>query len=238
MRSATPGAFASCCADRLLGGGVDVASPDLSLLDEVVPRAGRSGLNVTCRFEGDRDHVPRPVAHLAFRVVQESLTNALRYAPGADVRIEIRVDESQRGLDVRVENDRAARLEAPLAGTGHGLVGLRERIQTLGGHFSAGRTGVGGGGRSRRACRDGESGFGCRGHLGGGSRLLPDGEGALAVGGRGLGGSGRSPTRCPGLGAIDAAGDDGSSRHKMFSIRCLWCRISAGQRPELSEVAG
>ena len=43
----------------------------------------RSGLNVTCRFEGDRDRVPEPVAHLAFRVVQESLTNALRYAPGA-----------------------------------------------------------------------------------------------------------------------------------------------------------
>ena len=71
-------------------------------------RAGRSGLNVTCRFEGDRDGVPEPVAHLAFRVVQESLTNALRYAPGAEVRIVISVDEGGRGLAVRVENDRAA----------------------------------------------------------------------------------------------------------------------------------
>ena len=85
------------------GGG-----PDLSLVDEVVSRAGRSGLNVTCRFEGDRDRIPRPVAHLAFRVVQESLTNALRYAPGADVRIVITVDEAEQGLAVRVENDGAA----------------------------------------------------------------------------------------------------------------------------------
>ena len=107
-------------------------------------RAGRSGLNVTCRFEGDRDGVPEPVAHLAFRVVQESLTNALRYAPGAEVRIVISVDEGGRGLAVRVENDRAARHDSPLAGTGSGLVGLRERIQTLGGQFSAGTTGVGG----------------------------------------------------------------------------------------------
>ena len=131
---------------ELLGGSEgDVGGgPDLSLVDEVVARAGRSGLNVTCRFEGDRDRVPEPVAHLAFRVVQESLTNALRYAPGADVRIVISVDQAERGLAVRVENDRAAQTSAPLAGTGRGLVGLRERIQTLGGQFSAGTTGVGG----------------------------------------------------------------------------------------------
>ena len=111
----------------------------------MVTRAGRSGLDVTCRFEGDRDRIPSPVAHLAFRVVQESLTNALRYAPGAQVRIVIRVDESERGLTVRVENDRVPQRDVPLAGTGRGLVGLRERIQTLGGQFSAGATGVGGG---------------------------------------------------------------------------------------------
>jgi signal transduction histidine kinase len=125
--------------------GDNRAAPDLSLVDEVVTRAGRSGLNVTCRFEGDRDRVPEPVAHLAFRVVQESLTNALRYAPGADVRIVISVDEAERGLAVRVENDRAGPHDAPpLAGTGHGLVGLRERTQTLGGQFNAGMTAVGG----------------------------------------------------------------------------------------------
>jgi signal transduction histidine kinase len=118
--------------------------PDLSLVHEVVTRAGRSGLNVTCRFEGDRDQVPQPVAHLAFRVVQESLTNALRYAPGADVRIVIRVDEAERGLAVMVENDRVAQHDAPLYGTGRGLIGLRERIHTLGGQFSAGTTGMGG----------------------------------------------------------------------------------------------
>lgn len=131
---------------ELLGGSEgDVGGgPDLSLVDEVVARAGRSGLNVTCRFEGDRDRVPEPVAHLAFRVVQESLTNALRYAPGADVHIVISIDQAERGLAVRVENDRAAQNGAPLAGTGRGLVGLRERVQTLGGQFSAGTTRVGG----------------------------------------------------------------------------------------------
>jgi signal transduction histidine kinase len=131
---------------ELLGGseGDEGGAPDLSLVDEVVTRAGRSGLNVTCRFEGDHDRVPEPVARLAFRVVQESLRTALRYAPCADVHIVISVDKAGSGLAVRVENDRVAQDEAPLAGTGRGLVGLRERIQTLGGQFSPGTTGVGG----------------------------------------------------------------------------------------------
>ena len=117
---------------------------DLSLVDEVVARATDSGLKVTCRFEGNRDRVPEPVAHLAFRVVQESLTNALRYAPGADVRIGISIDAAGRDLSVRVENDAAAPHAKPLVGGGHGLVGLRERIQRLGGQFSADPTSRGG----------------------------------------------------------------------------------------------
>ena len=121
-----------------------VREPDLSLVDEVVTRAARSGLNVSCRFEGDRDRVAAPVAHLAFRVVQESLTNALRYAPGSEVRIVISVDETERSLAVRVENDNTVHGDTTLAGTGRGLVGLRERIHTLGGQFDAGRTHHGG----------------------------------------------------------------------------------------------
>ncbi len=131
---------------QLLGDhdGDPSAGTDLTLVDEVVSRAARSGLNVTCRFEGDRDRVPEHVAHLAFRVVQESLTNALRYAPGADVRIVISVEELTHRLAVRVENDGAAQCEAHLVGTGRGLVGLQERIQTRGGQFRAGKTDGGG----------------------------------------------------------------------------------------------
>jgi signal transduction histidine kinase len=131
---------------ELLSGSADDVGrgPDLSLVDKVVTRAARSGLDVSCRLEGDRDRVAAPVAHLAFRVVQESLTNALRYAPGPEVRILISVDETERSLAVRVENDGTVHGDPTLAGTGRGLVGLRERIQTLGGQFDAGRTHHGG----------------------------------------------------------------------------------------------
>jgi signal transduction histidine kinase len=123
-------------------GGTEVAGPDLSLIEEVVTRAARGGLDVSCRFEGDRDGVAVPTAHVAFRVVQESLTNALRYAPGAPVRV--LVSGSGRGLTVGVENDPSVQERPDLSGTGRGLIGLRERVQQLGGQLLAGPTPGGG----------------------------------------------------------------------------------------------
>ncbi|WP_405070300.1 histidine kinase [Kribbella sp. NBC_01510] len=117
-------------------GGTEVAEPDLSLIEEVVTRAARGGLDVSCRFEGERDGLAAPTAHVAFRVVQESLTNALRYAPGAAVRV--LVNGSGREMTVSIENDHSIQERPGLAGTGRGLVGLRERVQELGGRLVTG----------------------------------------------------------------------------------------------------
>ncbi len=122
--------------------GTEVAGPDLSMIEEVVSRAAGSGLAVSCRFDGDRDGVPAPAAHVAFRVVQESLTNALRYAPGAAVRV--LVSGAGRSLTVSVENDVPAQARPGLTGTGRGLAGLRERVQDAGGRLRAGPTPGGG----------------------------------------------------------------------------------------------
>jgi signal transduction histidine kinase len=122
--------------------GTEVGGPDLSLIEEVVTRAARSGLDVSCRFEGDRDGVAAPIAHIAFRVVQESLTNALRHAPGAAVRV--RVNSTGRDLTVSVDNDGSTRERPGLSGTGHGLTGLRERVQGQAGRLLVGPTPHGG----------------------------------------------------------------------------------------------
>jgi signal transduction histidine kinase len=123
-------------------GGSETSGPDLALIEEVVTRATRSGLDVSCRFEGDHDTVAAGTAHIAFRVVQESLTNALRHAPGATVRV--LVDGSAGGLTVRVENDGSVQERLNVSGTGHGLAGLRERVQALDGQLRAGPTAHGG----------------------------------------------------------------------------------------------
>lgn len=125
--------------------GTEVASPDLTLIDDIVEQAARSGLRVTCHLEGSRDGLPSEVAHAAVRVVQESLTNALRHAPGAEVRVRLQASSHHRSLTVRVENGPPpAPVRPPLAGTGRGLIGLRERVLALGGTFAASATGDGG----------------------------------------------------------------------------------------------
>jgi signal transduction histidine kinase len=123
-------------------GGEDIERPDLSLIDEVVARAARSGLHVTCRFEGDHAATPPATAQLAFRVVQEALTNALRYAPGSAVQVLVRSVGSS--LLVRVSNDLPVGPAAGITGSGRGLAGLRERVQEVGGTLVAGRAETGG----------------------------------------------------------------------------------------------
>lgn len=118
-------------------------APDLDLVTELVSRAAGSGLRVKLTLEGERQGLPAPVVETTYRVVQEGLTNALRYASGAAVAVLVRREPD--GLLVEVVNDSTAR-DAELAGlgTGHGLRGLRDRVGACGGRLEAGPTAGGG----------------------------------------------------------------------------------------------
>lgn len=113
-------------------------APDLALVEELVARAAGSGLNVTLRLEGERNGLPAVVVQTAYRVVQESLTNALRYPSGGLV-----VRGRSDALEVEVVNGPARRAARALAGhgTGSGLRGLSERLGACGGSLEAGPTG-------------------------------------------------------------------------------------------------
>jgi signal transduction histidine kinase len=118
-------------------------APDLALVEELVARAAGSGLDVTMRLEGERQGLPAPLVQAGYRVVQEGLTNALRYASGAAVSVLVRGEP--QALLVEVENAPAGR-DVALAGTGtgNGLRGLRERVGACGGALEAGPTPDGG----------------------------------------------------------------------------------------------
>ncbi|RLV48833.1 hypothetical protein D9V37_09495 [Nocardioides mangrovicus] len=122
-------------------GGAPVVAPDLDLVEELVARAARMGMQVSCRFEGDRDGVPAAAAALGFQVVRESLTNALRHAPGAPVRVLL--CGAGRRLQVEVLNDPPRGDATRIQGTGQGLRGLRERVEEHGGTLVAGPRGGG-----------------------------------------------------------------------------------------------
>jgi signal transduction histidine kinase len=119
------------------------AAPDLALVEQLVARAADSGLDVTLRLEGEHEQLTALSVQAAYRVVQEGLTNALRYASGAAVSVLVRGEPEV--LLVAVETA-AAHSEAALAGTGTGtgLLGLHDRVGRCGGTLEAGPTADGG----------------------------------------------------------------------------------------------
>ena len=100
---------------------------------------------------GDDADVPDQTGRHAYRIIQEALTNALKHAPGAPVRVNVDI-VWLRGLDVRVDNDlvwddphdrRYGNHAEPVPGAGAGLAGLRERVQLVGGRLEHGPTPTG-----------------------------------------------------------------------------------------------
>ncbi|WP_067180788.1 histidine kinase [Microtetraspora niveoalba] len=103
-------------------------------LDELVER---SGLRVKVTVDGDVRPLPAGVNRAGYRIVQESLTNITRHAPGS--RVTLRVTYGPRELAVLVEDDGAGAAKAvPGLGGGNGIPGMRERAAALGGSLTAG----------------------------------------------------------------------------------------------------
>ncbi|MER7190008.1 sensor histidine kinase [Streptomyces flaveolus] len=111
------------------------AAPTLDGLGALVDGARANGLDVTLEA-ATGDGVPAPVELAAYRIVQESLTNALKHASKGPVGVAVTRDG--RLLRVRVTSPYGDR-DAPRApGSGAGLVGMRERTALLRGTFEAG----------------------------------------------------------------------------------------------------
>lgn len=116
--------------------------PGLARLDELV--AGARAADMMVELEETGSPLPlRPMVDLTlYRVVQEALTNARRHAPGAAVGIA--VAHRDTGVLVTVRNTAPPRRPPSGAGGGHGLLGMRERVQQAGGWLVFGPTPDGG----------------------------------------------------------------------------------------------
>jgi signal transduction histidine kinase len=112
----------------------------LPVLSDVAALTDQSGVTLDYD-ESAIGEVPPGVALAAYRVVQESLTNARKYAAGAPV--EVRVGRDGDGLAVEVTNGPGGALMETSEG-GHGLAGMRERVGLYAGNLEAGRTEDGG----------------------------------------------------------------------------------------------
>jgi signal transduction histidine kinase len=122
----------------LLADHTDAAAVSgLASIEELVARAAASGLDVHLRREGETANLPAPVAALAHRVVQEGVTNALRYASGAAIHVLVQSEAETVVVEVANGSAGAAGVLAG-GGTGNGLRGLRERAAACGGTIHAG----------------------------------------------------------------------------------------------------
>ncbi|KPI10928.1 integral membrane sensor signal transduction histidine kinase [Actinobacteria bacterium OV450] len=121
-----------------------VATPSLDGLDALLGQArvngAASGLDFVLLDERPPgEPLPAPVELAAYRIVQESLTNALKHAVPGTVRVG--VARADGLLTVRVDSPYGDRPGPRAPGSGAGLVGMQERTELLGGEFSAGRAG-------------------------------------------------------------------------------------------------
>ncbi|MFJ4225324.1 sensor histidine kinase [Microbacterium sp. NPDC089695] len=111
---------------------------DIPALVDTIRRAGVTvGLEIT----GSVGDAPTAVQIAVYRIIQEALSNAVRHARGAAATVRVQADDAT--VELRVRNCRPETAEETRSG-GHGLRGMRERVELLGGTFSAAPTSDGG----------------------------------------------------------------------------------------------
>ncbi|MDO3703300.1 sensor histidine kinase [Micromonospora sp. C28SCA-DRY-2] len=116
-------------------------SSGLEGLAPLIGQVRAGGLHVAYRAEGDVNTVPAPVARAVYRVVQESLTNAIRHAGASAATVSLSCSDGW--VTAEISDNGTGPTGDSVAGAG--LRGMRERVTTLGGTFAAGQAGPHGG---------------------------------------------------------------------------------------------
>jgi signal transduction histidine kinase len=117
--------------------------PGLGALEQLVAQVRGAGLDVQLTIEGERPPLPAALDLSAYRIVQEALTNTLKHASARHAWVDLRFGDSELDLSVRDDGTGPAP-NGTGAGSGRGLVGMRERVELFGGRLDAG-PGDGGG---------------------------------------------------------------------------------------------
>jgi len=115
--------------------------PSLAELDQLVAGYRDAGLPVYLDVIGEPQPLPGGVELSVYRIVQEALTNVLKHSHPTNVEVTLAFRRSR--LDVEVVDD-GTTVEHDGATTGHGIVGMRERVALLGGELETGRRAGGG----------------------------------------------------------------------------------------------
>jgi len=117
---------------------VEAPQPGLARLAELAASFESAGLTVTTQVDGDLARATGATDLVAYRIVQEGLTNAHKHSSARAARVEIVAADEVLAIEV---SNPASRAAEPLPGGGLGLVGMRERAAAVGGSVWSGRDG-------------------------------------------------------------------------------------------------
>ena len=118
-------------------GDADLApQPGLDGLDGLVQRMRDTGVPIELTRSGQRMPLPSGIELTVYRLVQEALTNVVKHAAGASVRVTLAYGDDHLRVEVADTGGRPATSAG--TGTGRGLIGLRERLSVYGGVLQAG----------------------------------------------------------------------------------------------------
>ncbi|WP_406673964.1 histidine kinase [Nonomuraea sp. N2-4H] len=113
----------------------DFTVPSASDIGDLIEQTRQAGQPVEFDEEGKPSESAGSAEFVTYRVVQEALTNALKYAHGSHTVVQVRYGEEE--ISVAVTTDGSGSRAAAVGGSGRGLTGLRERVEALGGEFTA-----------------------------------------------------------------------------------------------------
>ena len=119
-------------------------TPGLDDLPELIDGVRATGLTVKLTLPNDLEAVPRQTGAAVYRITREALTNVIRHAGASNVSV--RVEHRDGRVEVAIRDDGTGDSAGgqPVLGTGHGIAGMRERAEALGGSLSAGPSSDGG----------------------------------------------------------------------------------------------
>ncbi|MFJ9620925.1 sensor histidine kinase [Streptomyces sp. NPDC101181] len=120
----------------------DRPAPVLRDVEEMIGQTRAAGQAIDTTVEGSPERAPAAHRMAVYRLVQEALTNARKHAPEAPVRV--RIDYGPPATLIEITNPPGIDVHgAQAVPSGFGLIGLRERVEALGGHLNAGPGGAG-----------------------------------------------------------------------------------------------
>jgi signal transduction histidine kinase len=114
--------------------------PGMGTIDNLLDGVRAAGLPVALEVEGAPRELPPGIDLAAYRVVQEALTNALKYAGPAHAWVAVTWSDAE--LELEIAND--GKGDGDGTGGGHGLAGMRERVSLYGGEIESGERSGGG----------------------------------------------------------------------------------------------